>query len=51
MQIIKKTPYGVFLYGVLDGTKFELFARKIIQEISNADNVLIFEKLKIFLTA
>lgn len=31
---------------VFEGTKFELFAQKIIQQISDADNIYIFEKIQ-----
>lgn len=34
---------------VSEGTKLELFAQNIIQQISDADNILIFEKLRNFL--
>ena len=33
---------------VSKGTKLELFAKKIIQQISNADNILIFERIREF---
>lgn len=34
MQIIKKTPYGVFLYGVYKLPNMELFDNVIVPEIS-----------------
>ena len=33
---------------VSKGTKFELFAQKIIKQISDADNILVFEKIRKF---
>lgn len=34
---------------VAKGTKFELFAPKILQQIQNPDNVLCFEKIREYL--
>jgi len=45
---LKKTPERVF-NGGLEQTKLELFAQKLYEELSKAENIILFEEIKNFL--